>query len=164
MRLLYLPSFWTILLDIAAWFVIHMVVVHFALRIPVRYFNPSGVFYRPRNWENKGAVYRNYFKIKRWKKYAPDGAEVFKKRGFPKKKLKNSSAPYLKSFVLETCRAEMTHWVIIFFAPFFFLWNRYWVGWIMIVYALMENIPLIMVQRYNRVRLLNVLNRKGEKI
>jgi glycosyl-4,4'-diaponeurosporenoate acyltransferase len=163
-RLIHLPTFWTVLLDIAAWFVIHLGVVLFAIRIPVRHFNPSGAFYRPRSWEKNGAVYQNFFRIKRWKKHAPDGAEFIKKGGFPKKRLKNSRTPYLRSFLLETCRAELTHWIIIFFAPFFFLWNHLWVGLIMILYALLENIPLIMVQRYNRIRFLRVLRRRGEKI
>jgi glycosyl-4,4'-diaponeurosporenoate acyltransferase len=164
MRLIHLPTFWTIMVDIAAWFIIHIVVVFIAVRIPARYFNPAGFFYRARNWEKKGAVYQNIFKIKRWKKYAPDGAEFLKKRGFPKKKLINSSTSYLKNFLLETCRAELTHWILIFFAPFFFFWNRFWVGLIMILYALSENIPLIMVQRYNRIRFLSILRRRGEKI
>jgi glycosyl-4,4'-diaponeurosporenoate acyltransferase len=164
MRLIYLPTFWTIIIDIAAWFVIHLAVVFIAIRIPVRHFNPRGLFFQPRRWEKKGAIYQNFFRIKRWKKYAPDGAEFSKKRGFPKKTLRNTSTPYFKRFLLETCRAEMTHWMIIFAAPFFFLWNRFWVGLIMILYALVENSPLIMVQRYNRIRFLRILRRRGEKI
>jgi glycosyl-4,4'-diaponeurosporenoate acyltransferase len=164
MRLIHLPTFWTIMIDIAAWFVIHIMVVFFAVRIPVEHFNPTGLLYRPKDWEKQGAVYQDFFKIKRWKKHTPDGAAFLKEKGFPKKQLLNSSTPYLKSFLLETCRAELTHWIIIFFAPFFFLWNRFWVGWIMILYALIENIPLIMVQRYNRIRFLSILHRRGEKI
>ena len=141
-----------------------VVVVFIAIRIPVGHFNPRGLFFQPRRWEKKGAIYQNLFKIKSWKKYAPDGAEFIKKRGFPKKKLGNTSTPYFKRFLLETCRAEMTHWMIILFAPFFFLWNRFWVGLIMIMYALIENLPLIMVQRYNRIRFLSILRRRGEKI
>ena len=55
--------------------------------------------------------------------------------------------------ICETCRAELTHWLTMVFAPFFFLWNKPFVGWIMIAYALAENVPLIMAQRYNRSRL-----------
>jgi glycosyl-4,4'-diaponeurosporenoate acyltransferase len=160
MRLINLPTFWTILIDIAAWFVIHIAVVFFAVRIPVRHFNPNGLLYQPRSCEKNGAVYQNFFKIKRWKKHVPDGAEFFKERGFPKKRLLNSSTSYLKNFLLETCRAELTHWLIILFAPFFFFWNRFWVGLFMILYALVENIPLIMVQRYNRIRFLSILRRR----
>jgi glycosyl-4,4'-diaponeurosporenoate acyltransferase len=86
----------------------------------------------------------------------PDGAKWMKGRGFPKKELASRDRGYMETFVLETCRAELTHWAIMLFAPFFFLWNKPAVGWIMIVYALVENLPLVMAQRYNRSRLLDL--------
>ena len=52
-------------------------------------------------------------------------------------------------------------WIMVLFAPFFFLWNPLWVGFFMIPYALAENIPLIMAQRYNRYRLRRVLSEDG---
>ena len=63
-------------------------------------------------------------------------------------------------FLQETCRAELTHWVILLFGPFFFLWNPLWVGFLMIAYAIIENLPLVMAQRYNRIRLLRLLDRE----
>ena len=164
MRLIHLPTFWTILIDIAVWFIIHMGVVFFAVRIRARSFNPNGFFYRPRTWEKGGVLYRKFFKINRWKEHAPDGAGFLKDRGFPKKRLKDTSNAYLNDFLIETCRAEMTHWIIILFAPFFFLWNRFWVGVIMILYAVAENIPLIMVQRYNRCRFRRIMGKRGLNI
>lgn len=92
--------------------------------------------------------------------HLPDRAGVFKERGFPKKELKNKNKKYLLTFQIETCRGELTHWFIMLFAPLFFLWNPFFVGWIMIVYAAAENIPLIMTQRYNRHRLDRILKRK----
>jgi len=151
-------------MDFVVWFIIHIGVVFFAVRIPVRFFNPSGLFYRPRSWERGGALYQKIFKIKRWKERVPDGAGFLKDRGFPKKRLRDTSNAYMHAFLLETCRAEMTHWIIILFAPFFFLWNRFWVGVIMILYAVAENIPLIMVQRYNRCRFRRIMGKKGFRI
>ena len=164
MRLIHLSTTWTILLDFAAWFVIYLGFVFIAVRIPVRYFHPEGFFYRPRSWEKDGGLYQKYFRIKRWKKYAPDGAGFIKDRGFPKKRLLKTGNRYLYAFLLETCRAELTHWMPIFVAPLFFLWNRFWVGLFMIVYALIQNIPLIMIQRYNRNRFRRILCRRGFKI
>jgi glycosyl-4,4'-diaponeurosporenoate acyltransferase len=57
----------------------------------------------------------------------------------------------------ETCRAELTHWLTLLFAPLFFFWNPLWVGFFMIFYASMENFPLIMTQRYNRARLRRIM-------
>lgn len=161
MRLIHLPTFWTFLLDIAIWFVIHLGVVSIALRIPMQNFQTEGFLFRQRSFEDDGRLYLNFFKIKRWKKYAPDGADFSKNRGFPKKKLKKTSDNYLYTFFLETCRAEATHWILIGVTPFFFLWNRLWVGFFMIFYAVAQNLPLIMIQRYNRIRFRRILHHRG---
>jgi glycosyl-4,4'-diaponeurosporenoate acyltransferase len=156
-----MPTFWTVALDIFAWFVIHMSVVLFMIRLPRDRFNPNGRLFRVKSWEKGGRVYDKLFRIKHWKSILPDGAKWMKGRGFPKKQLASRDMHYLQSFFVETCRAELTHWIIILFAPFFFLWNKTFVGWIMIFYALAENLPLIMAQRYNRSRLA-VLFRKSQ--
>lgn len=161
MRLIHLPTFWTVLLDIFIWFVIHLGIVSIALRIPARNFHPEGFLFRQRPFENDGRLYLSLFKIKSWKGLAPDGADFSKKRGFPKKKLKETGNRYLHEFLIETCRAEITHWMLIGVAPFFFLWNRLWVGVFMILYAVAQNVPLIMIQRYNRIRFRRILCKRN---
>jgi glycosyl-4,4'-diaponeurosporenoate acyltransferase len=79
------------------------------------------------------------------------------KGGFPKKNLECSDAGYLKTFLNETKRAELTHWLAMVPVPVFFLWNIWWVGLIMIGYALIANLPCIMLQRFNRARISRVL-------
>lgn len=153
MRIIHLPTFFTILLDIFAWFVIHIGVVLLMVRIPRGRFHQDSGLYRERLWEKGGRIYERVFRIKRWKALLPDGARWMKNKGFPKKRLGSTDEAYLNHFILETCRAELTHWVTILFAPFFFFWNKPFVGWIMIFYAVAENLPLIMAQRYNRFRL-----------
>jgi glycosyl-4,4'-diaponeurosporenoate acyltransferase len=157
MRLIHLPTFWTVVIDFIAWFIIHMGVVLVAIHIPSKSFDPEGRLYRDRRWEKNGEIYTKVFKIKKWKAYLPDGSKLLKYRGFPKSRLEEKDDRYLASFLQETCRAELTHWIIILFGPLFFLWNKPGVGLIMIAYALIENLPLIMAQRYNRIRLKRVL-------
>jgi glycosyl-4,4'-diaponeurosporenoate acyltransferase len=108
--------------------------------------------YKQRKWEKAGNIYKTVFKIKSWKQLLPDGAIIFK-RGFQKSRLTNSTLLYLSIFMQETCRAELTHWLVLLFAPLFFLWNYLFVGIIMILYALIVNIPCILTQRFNRIRL-----------
>ncbi len=157
MRLIYLDTFWTITLDVILWAVIHLGVVFVMTRFSDKDFDPRSWLFRARPWEWEGRLYEKKFKIKKWKEYLPDGARVTQKKGFPKKRLQGKSNPYLALFIRETCRAELTHWILVFFAPFFFIWNKEGVGFIMIVYALVENLPLIMAQRYNRLRFQRVL-------
>ena len=153
MRVIHLATFWTVILDILAWFLIHMAIVLVMVRISRDRFNPDGFIYRVRPWEKDGHLYTKVFRIKHWKAILPDGARWMKDRGFPKKQLASRDMRYLATFAAETCRAELTHWTTMLMAPFFFLWNKPAVGWIMIIYALTENLPLIMAQRYNRCRL-----------
>ena len=157
MRLIYLPTFWTIVIDFIVWFIIHIGVVAMMVTIPAKHFNPNHWLYRSRKWEGEGNVYQEVLKIKKWKQHLPDGARVLGRLGFQKKKLNGSSPEYLEAFLIETCRAELTHWIFILFAPFFFLWNRPGVGLFMIFYALLENIPFIIAQRYNRYRFRRLL-------
>jgi glycosyl-4,4'-diaponeurosporenoate acyltransferase len=121
MRLIYLDTFWTITLDFFIWLVIHLGVVFVMTRFSNKVFNPLSGLFLARSWEGEGRVYEKIFKIKKWKEYLPDGARISKEKGFPKKRLQEKSPPYLDLFIRETCRAELTHWIILLFAPFFFL-------------------------------------------
>ena len=163
MRLIYLPTFWTIVIDFVAWYIIHIGVVAIMIRIPAKNFDPNHWLYRGRRWERDGDIYQEVFRIKKWKKHLPDGARVLGRLGFPKKQLDGASTGYFATFLMETCRAELTHWVFILFAPFFFLWNRPGVGLFMIFYALLENVPFIIAQRYNRYRFTRLLEQKKLK-
>jgi glycosyl-4,4'-diaponeurosporenoate acyltransferase len=153
--LLHLPTLPTILLDIAAWLIIHMGVSYLMTHIPLRSFDTEFWLYKQRKWEKNGKIYVRIFRLKKWKKRLPDGAALFKK-GFKKKHLKALDDVYLDDFIRETCRAELTHWIMLLFSLVFFIWNPWWVGIVMIVYAILVNVPCIIIQRYNRIRLKRV--------
>jgi glycosyl-4,4'-diaponeurosporenoate acyltransferase len=153
--LLHLPTLPTILLDIAAWLIIHMGVSYSMTHIPLRSFDTGFWLYKQRKWEKDGKIYVRIFRLRKWKKRLPDGAALFKK-GFKKKHLKELDDVYLDDFIRETCRAELTHWIMFLFSLVFFIWNPWWVGIVMIVYAILVNVPCIIIQRYNRIRLKRV--------
>jgi len=150
-----LPHFWIIFLDIFLWLVIHLGISYACSKIPIGKFDPQNRFYRPKSFEKGGKLYTRIFKIKKWKNIVPDGAKLFR-GGFPKKNLEQCSQEYLRTFALETCRGELTHWLQILPSGIFFLWNIWWAGIIMVIYALCVNIPCILLQRYNRARLMRV--------
>ncbi|UOQ84779.1 glycosyl-4,4'-diaponeurosporenoate acyltransferase [Gracilibacillus salinarum] len=162
MQLIDLGNMWTIILDILIWGVIHIVISLITLAIREEHFRKNSGLYQIRSWEREGKFWGNNFKIKRWKHIVPDGAKLFKK-GFQKKELLTLDVVYLETFIRESRRAELTHWLCIPPALLFFLWNPPWAGTIMIVYALVVNIPIIMLQRYNRARLQLVVKRKKGK-
>ncbi|MBN1225910.1 MAG: glycosyl-4,4'-diaponeurosporenoate acyltransferase [Deltaproteobacteria bacterium] len=150
--LIYLPTAITIMIDVAAWFVVHMGVSYMMSRQPLTSFDTNSWLYRGRNWERNGRFYERFFRVKSWKKRLPDGAALFRK-GFEKRRLKEKNKDYLDSFMKETCRAELNHWIVFLSSPLFFIWNLWWVGIVMIVYAALANMPCILTQRYNRIRL-----------
>ena len=150
--ILHLPSLWTIAINIIVWLCIHVGV---SVSISVKEqsaFNAEAWLYRERGWEESGRIYEVILKIKEWKRFLPDGAAA-SRNGFRKKNLQNRDVAYIQRFITETCRAELTHWIIFAFSVIFFIWNVWWVGIIMIAYAFIVNIPCVLTQRYNRIRL-----------
>ena len=151
----HLPSLLNIVIDIIAWLLIHVCVSLSIDNISPDFFNPESWLYRERRWENGGRIYQVFLRIKIWKGLLPDGADLTKNR-FRKKHLGNPDAAHVRRFIAETCRAELIHWLIFICSPLFFFWKEWWIGMIMVTYGLMVNVPCIVTQRYNRIRLKRV--------
>ena len=156
MRVFHFTLLWTVVVDCIAWFLIHMGVSYIMTQMRLEYFNPQSWIFRRRGLENDGRIYEGIFFVKKWKSLLPEGAVLFA-QGFRKKRLKGKNTEYFRMFVAETCRSEGVHWVTMIFAPLFFLWNPFWVGVSMMLYAVIVNAPCIITQRYNRIRLERVL-------
>ena len=148
----HLPSLLNIVVDFVAWLLIHVCVSLVIDKISPDSFNPESWLYKERRWEKGGGTYQVLLRIKKWKGLLPDGAVILKNR-FRKKHLGNPDAMYILRFIEETCRAELIHWVIFIFSLLFFIWNEWWIGMIMIAYGFVVNVPCIITQRYNRIRL-----------
>jgi glycosyl-4,4'-diaponeurosporenoate acyltransferase len=143
---------WLIGVNILAWLFLHLGLAWLGTRLPTRFFRPDGWLCRCRSWEGEGSFYERTFLVKSWKDQLPDGAALFA-GGFRKANLGAVTPAYLDLFVCETCRGEAVHWAVLLSGFLFFLWNPWWVGLVMIVYAVAANMPCILVQRYNRYRL-----------
>ena len=150
-----LPIAWIIALNLAGWPVIQFVLAWAFTRMPVTWFNPpaSGA------WEQGGRFYERLFGIKTWKHRLPDAARLFG-GGFAKGALVTIDPDYLRRFIRETWRGELCHWFALLCAPVFFLWNPWWADLVMVGYALGANLPCILAQRYNRLRLRRLLSRQ----
>jgi glycosyl-4,4'-diaponeurosporenoate acyltransferase len=144
-----------VLLDIAVWGGWSAVVGYAAHRRPASSFARDGWLYRPRRIERGGRLYER-FGIKRWKDRLPEAGALFT-GGFSKRTVRTRDRAQLARFVVETRRAEWTHWTIMLITPVFLLWNYWWVEFVMVAYALVANVPCLVVQRYNRARLTRLL-------
>lgn len=150
-----LPALWLVVVNILAWLFLHLFIAMAGTQLPPGIFNPNSVLFRARTWEKEGRFYERFFSVRRWKDRMPDGATWFK-GGFPKASLKTRSKDYIERFARETCRGEAVHWTVMAAAPLFFVWNPPVAGLVMLIYGVSANLPCIIVQRYNRNRLMRI--------
>jgi glycosyl-4,4'-diaponeurosporenoate acyltransferase len=148
-----------VLLDALVWAGWSAVVGYAAHRLPLRRLDHDAPLTRLRTWERGGRVYER-LGIRRWKDRLPEFGAVFR-GGASKRSLPSRDTAHLTRFAAETRRAEIVHWAIPLVTPLFVLWNPAWLVGGMVVYAVVANAPCLIVQRYNRGRLLRVLTRRN---
>lgn len=150
-----LPRWAMVALDVAVWGGWSALVGYWAHRRPAEAFARDSWLYRIRSFERGGRLYER-IGIKRWKDRLPEAGALFT-GGFSKRSVRTRDRAVLERFVVETRRAEWTHWTIMAVLPVFLLWNWWWVELLMLVYAVAANGPCLVVQRYNRARLTRLL-------
>ena len=151
MRLLFLDTIETVILDVIAWALFHLGIGYYSSTISPERFNPDNRMYQPRKWEKEGGIYDKIFKVRSWKKLIPNGSALYSS-GYSIKNLRSSQIGELDRWLRESCRAEFCHWMMIIPGFFFFLWNSVEAGWAMVMYAIINNLIPILMQRYNRPR------------
>lgn len=116
--------------------------------------------YRAFEIEKNGKIYEK-LKIKKWKTKWPDASLLFNKifpKLYPKKRLENLNSNKISLLLKESCVAETTH-VLSGIIGFFCV--KIWRGGggltVSLFWAFI-NIPPILIQRYNRPRLVKSLN------
>lgn len=137
--------------------VYHIFILFLCRNIDISFFNPENKMYKIKSWEKNGNFYTKFLKIKKWKDKLP---QYVSKNGFSKRNLKkNLNKDYISRFILETCRAEWNHLMCcMYFIISFFVNSRIY-AIIFSILAIILNIPFLIIQRYNRIRLYKLLNR-----
>jgi glycosyl-4,4'-diaponeurosporenoate acyltransferase len=158
MRLITLPNSWTVLVDCVLWALAGTAIGFAAHRAGPDSFDRDGWLTRLRRFERDGRWYERRLHIKAWKQIVPEAGTLFGV-GFSKRRLTSSSIDHLRRFVVETRRAEITHWLVLAVGPLFVLWNPVGLAIVMCAYAVLANGPCIAIQRYNRGRLARVIRR-----
>lgn len=155
MQIFFLKPHIMILLFFILWPLMQVTAALLCRRIPISKLNYNSFIFKSKKWEKEGRIYKKLFNVHKWKKFLPDGDSIVK-GGFPKKSLKSADAEYIGNFIAESARAELSHiiaifpfWVFGFFAPPIVIP-------LMLIYALLVNMPCIIAQRYNRPRLIKL--------
>jgi len=144
--------------DAAVWAAWSTVVGYTAHRLPSVRLAHDTALTRLRPWEHEGRVYER-LRIRSWKDRLPELGAAFR-GGVSKRSLRSRATTDLERFAVETRRAELVHWAIPLVTPVFVLWNPPVLLLAMVAYAVVANLPCLLVQRYNRGRLLRTIARR----
>jgi glycosyl-4,4'-diaponeurosporenoate acyltransferase len=125
-------------------------------RLPAHLYYHRKWLFRERKWEKGGEFYQRVLKVKAWKKFLPELSD-FVKSIFPKRNLAQFDKDYLTRFLAESCKSELTHWGIIFSTLLFYACNDSNAAAAMLAVATVLNLPYIIIQRYNRPRIIQIL-------
>ena len=121
-----------------------------------RRFHPERPPFRPWKWEKNGRIYSR-LGVEKWKKLVPDMSRLLP--DMVKKQVTPTAVTAAQPAVLvqETCVAEAVHTASSLLG-LICLWL--WPGWggaaVWLVWFLLGNLPFILIQRYNRPRLMRL--------
>lgn len=152
-------TWWLLLANVAAWAFAHAATGYAAHRLPEAWCTRDGYLTRLRS---PGRTERRcrLFRVSRWKDSMPEAGAFFA-GGVSKKHLPGTSTAALVDFAALTRRAELGHWMALFCAPLFALWNPLHVVVLMVTYGVLVNAPFIAIQRYNRLRVARILTHRA---
>lgn len=126
--------------------------------LPRQWFHWERFPYRAWAWERGGKAYE-VLGIRRWKDRLPDKSK-HTKRTFTKQMQGHQGRDSLVRFVQETCVAECVHWILIFLSLPLYPFVPTPLGLVVTVIYALSNLPFIFIQRYNRPRLIRILQHK----
>lgn len=137
-------------LDALIAFIIH--------KIPPKYFQADLKIFKVYKWERR---FYEKIGIKKWKDRVPDTGELC---NFKKDKLKSTELDYLHLFLVESCYAEAIHIAMALIGILdIFIWPiKYCLNFTipMAITNFLMNLPPILIQRYNRPKLMKLYNFK----
>lgn len=112
-------------------------------------------------FEKDGRIYEK-IGIKKWQSHIPDMSRILP-RFMPAKKLEVDFSGKLPVMIKETCVAELIHILLAVFAPACLLIWRGAGGIAVTLLYELGNLSFILVQRYNRPRLIRLEQRVKER-
>lgn len=135
-------------------------IVHF---LPEKFYNYKNFLFKKTKIEKDGKLYKNIFFIDKWKDKIPEAGKFLGLHPFSKRHFVSKKKEYVERFILETCRGELSHLLPFIFYPISLIWNPMIANIIMFLFVLIFNLPFILVQRYNRIRLTKLLHKIENK-
>ena len=125
--------------------------------LPRSIYDPNRFPFRSWKWERDGQIYEK-LGIRWFKAHSLDMSKLLKS-AFPKQHTMSRDVGHLRRLVQEMCNAELVHWILALFSPVFAWLIEGWYGDIIAVGYALSNLSDIMIQRYNRPRIMQILTR-----
>ena len=130
--------------------------------LPARWFYYNRFPYKTLPFENNGRFYER-FGIKKWQSKVPDMSKIVPKL-MPPKSMAGNYRQRLPVMITETCVAEFTHGALAILGLLgLTMWASPWKYLITGIYILIFNVPFMVIQRYNRPRLVKVYQKLQQK-
>lgn len=131
--------------------------------VPKAWFDYRRAPYRTAAWEKDGRIYETLLHVSAWQTRVPDMSRIFPGL-MPAKKMVRLDTQSLLTMIRETCVAEAVHWILaILGAGVLVLWPTSWGVLLYLLYAIFGNLIFIIIQRYNRPRLVRLYERQQQK-
>ena len=123
--------------------------------IPKRWLRPEAGLFRSVPFEKNGAVYEK-LGIRRWQGKLPDMSCILPCL-MPAKNLSGDYEERLPVMIQETCVAEIIHIAVSLLGlPCLWIWPGVGGVTVTAIFILLLNLPYILIQRYNRPRLIRL--------
>lgn len=154
--ILQLPDVLIAGLCVFSWTVWSFLVGFICHRLPLNFLENDTWLTQKYSQGENSRCYEKLLRIKVWKDWLPEAGDFFA-GGFRKSSISGGNYAVMCRFLMETRRAEYVH---IFIWPFWLvtiLWTPSWGVLINLVIGTAFNLPCLLVQRYNRLRLEHLL-------
>jgi glycosyl-4,4'-diaponeurosporenoate acyltransferase len=146
-----------LIIDAVVWVIGGVLVGIVFARRDWRRFAAPGPFTALRAFETRQR-YERGLAVRVWKDLLPEAGTWF--GGISKRQLPRRAEGSLQRFAAESLRAERVHWTLLLLVPVLLTWNRGWLLAANVIFALVINLPCIIVARYNRLRLTRIALRR----
>lgn len=132
------------------------ILAHFAgLFLSHCHFNTDRAPWHSAAWECDGRYWDRTFHVRRWMNLVPDMSRIMPDM-VPKRIVGTATVASVDRLIRETCVAELIHWLL---AVFGFGCVTIWHGvggWVISLMFGVGNLPFVVIQRYNRPRLIRL--------
>ena len=125
--------------------------------IPRSWFDYRRFPFKCYPWEKDGRIYEK-LGVRWLKAHSIDMSRIMPK-AFSKQNNMTRDKAHLQRLVQEMCNAELVHWVLALLSPVFWLLIEGWYGVAIAIGYALSNLGDIIIQRYNRPRIVMILKR-----